>query len=42
MTSAMVAKSSAPSTVRILKRRYSLRAGRPSSNTTIDATGSVP
>ena len=42
ITSAMLEKSSAPSTVRILNRRYSLLAGRPPWNTTIEATELVP
>ena len=38
----MLAKSSGPSTERILYFLYSLFLGFPSTNTTIDATGSVP
>jgi hypothetical protein len=38
----MLAGSSAPSTVLILKRRYSPLAGRPPWKTTIEATELVP
>ena len=37
-----MAKSSAPSTVLILKRRYSLFLGTPFSKTTMLPTASVP
>ncbi len=40
--SCIEAKSSGPSTVRILKRRYCSLAGLPSMKTTIEATLSVP
>jgi hypothetical protein len=41
-TSAIEATSFCPSTPLITNRRYSLLRGRPSSNTTIEATTSVP
>ena len=42
ITSCMAATSFWPSTLRMTNRRYSLLRGRPSSNTTIEATTSVP
>jgi hypothetical protein len=42
ITSAMLAKSSAPSTVLILNLRYWSFAGLPPSKTTIEATELVP
>lgn len=42
MTSDMLAKSSAPSTVLILNRRYWSLAGLPPWKTTIEATELVP
>ena len=42
ITSRIAPTSLLPSTVLMMNRRYSLLRGRPSSNTTIEATTSVP